>query len=150
MFDGLVIFEIKVEKRCLPFWANSAHYQVVHHVSPAYYRVLWSMLRRKIQFVLLNHSPPLGKFVAGTQSGLPLSIYYRSLKIKKNNFCNWKYVMRYVILYHLYCLKNVKNTDGGVSLLVKLQAKTCNFTKNNTSPWVFFTFFKLYNWYKIT
>ena len=25
----------------------------------------------------------------------------------------------------------------------------CNFTKSNTPPWVFFTFFKLYRWYKI-
>ena len=39
---------------------------------------------------------------------------------------------------------NVKNTHGGVLLLVKLQA---NFTKINTPPWVFFTFFKLYKSY---
>ena len=25
----------------------------------------------------------------------------------------------------------------------------CNFTKINTPPWVFFTFFKLYKWYQI-
>ena len=25
----------------------------------------------------------------------------------------------------------------------------CTFTKNNTVPWVFFTFFKLYKWYQI-
>ena len=24
----------------------------------------------------------------------------------------------------------------------------CNFTKSNTPPWVFFTFFKLYEWYQ--
>ena len=35
-----------------------------------------------------------------------------------------KYVMLYAIWYHLYNLKNVKNTHGGVLLLVKLQAKT--------------------------
>ena len=29
------------------------------------------------------------------------------------------------------------------------QAKACNFTKINTPPWVFFTFFKLYKWYQI-
>ena len=34
-------------------------------------------------------------------------------------------------------------------LLVKLQAKAYNFTKSNTPPWVFFTFFKLYEWYQI-
>ena len=27
--------------------------------------------------------------------------------------------------------------------------KACNFTKINTPPWVFFTFFKLYKWYQI-
>ena len=32
---------------------------------------------------------------------------------------------------------------------LKWQTKACNFTKSNTPPWVFFTFFKLYNWYKI-
>ena len=26
----------------------------------------------------------------------------------------------------------------------------CNFTKSNTTPWVFFTFLKLYKWCKIT
>ena len=34
-------------------------------------------------------------------------------------------------------------------LLVKLETKTCNFTKSNFSPWVFFTFFKLYKQYEI-
>ena len=34
-------------------------------------------------------------------------------------------------------------------ILVKLQAKTCNFTKINTPPWAFFTFFKLWKWYQI-
>ena len=31
--------------------------------------------------------------------------------------------------YHLYNLKNMKNTHGGVLLLVKLQALACNFLK---------------------
>ena len=35
------------------------------------------------------------------------------------------------IWYHLYSLKNVKNTRGEVLLLVKLQAEACNFTKSN-------------------
>ena len=35
--------------------------------------------------------------------------------------------MRCAIWYHLYNLKNVKNTHGGVLILVKLQAEaTCN------------------------
>ena len=52
-----------------------------------------------------------------------------------------KYVIRCGIWYHLYNLKNVKNTDGGLLILIKLQAEACNFTKINTPPWVFFTFF---------
>ena len=41
------------------------------------------------------------------------------------------------IWYHFYNLKDVKNTHGGVLLLVKSQG-------------VFFTFLKLYKWYQIT
>ena len=48
--------------------------------------------------------------------------------------------------YHLYNFKNVKNTHGGVLLLVN-KAKTCNFIKSNIPPWVFFMFLKLYKWY---
>ena len=58
------------------------------------------------------------------------------------------YVMRCAIWYHLYNLKNVKNTHGGVLILIKLQAKACNFTKINTPPRAFFTFFKLYKRYQ--
>ena len=53
------------------------------------------------------------------------------------------------IWYHLRNLKSIKNTHGGVLLLVKLQPKVCNFTKSNTPPWLLFTFFKLYKWYQI-
>ena len=56
--------------------------------------------------------------------------------------------MRCAIWYPLCNLKNVKNTHGGMLLLVKLQASVCNFTKSNTPPWVFFTFFKLYKRYQ--
>ena len=37
-------------------------------------------------------------------------------------------MMRCAIWYHLYNLRNVKNTHGGVLLSVKLQVKACNFT----------------------
>ena len=40
-------------------------------------------------------------------------------------------------------LKNVKNTHGGVLLLVKLQIFLCDFIKSNILSLVFFTFFKL-------
>ena len=49
----------------------------------------------------------------------------------------------------IYNLKNVKNTHGGVLLLVSLQTSSSNFTKSNTPPWVFFTFLKLYKRYQI-
>ena len=49
------------------------------------------------------------------------------------------------ICYHLYNLKNKKNTHGGVFPLVKLQVlvEAWNFTKSNTPPWVFFNVFKI-------
>ena len=36
------------------------------------------------------------------------------------------------------------------SVTAKFQAETCNFTKSNTPPWVFFKFFELYKRYQIT
>ena len=45
--------------------------------------------------------------------------------------------MRCTIYYHLYYLKNVKYTHGGVLLLVKFQALARNFTKSSTPVWVF-------------
>ena len=59
------------------------------------------------------------------------------------------FAMRCAIWYHWYKLKNVKNTHGGLLILVKFQTKACNFTKIHTPSWVFFTFFKLYKWYQI-
>ena len=53
--------------------------------------------------------------------------------------------MRYAIWYHLHNLKNVRNTHGGVLLLVKLQALACNFTKRNTPPWMFLRFLNCTN-----
>ena len=54
-----------------------------------------------------------------------------------------KYVMRCAIWYHLYNLRNVKNTHGGVLILVKLQLKS-------TLLHGFFScFFKLNKWYQI-
>ena len=45
-------------------------------------------------------------------------------------------MMLCTIWYHLYNLKNGKNTYRG-------PAEACNCTKSNTSPWVFFTFLVL-------
>ena len=55
-----------------------------------------------------------------------------------------------ILSYHLYNLKNVKNTHGGVLLSVNLQNSACNFTKTNTPLWMLFTFFKLYKCCQIT
>ena len=53
-------------------------------------------------------------------------------------------------IYYQKCnLKSMKNTEGGVLLLVKLQGEAFNFTRSNTPSWLFFTFSKLYNWYQI-
>ena len=60
------------------------------------------------------------------------------------------FVMLCAIWYHLHNLKNVKNTDGRVFLLAKLDASACNFTKSITPPCVLFTFFKLCKLYQIT
>ena len=56
------------------------------------------------------------------------------------------YVILCAIWYHLYNLKNAKNTYGGMLLLVKLQSTV---TKSNILPWVFFTFFEFCEWYQI-
>ena len=53
--------------------------------------------------------------------------------------------MRRAICYPFYNLKNVKNTHGGMLLLVKSEAEACNFTKSNTLPWVFSRFLNFTN-----
>ena len=68
--------------------------------------------------------------------------------IKLNKTHSETYMWCVAIWYHLYNLKNVKNTLGGLLILVKLHASASNFTKIDT-PWVFFMFFKLYKWYQI-
>ena len=53
--------------------------------------------------------------------------------------------MRCTIWYHLFNLKKLKNTHGGVLILVQLQAEACNFTKINTPPRVFSRFLNCTN-----
>ena len=71
----------------------------------------------------------------------PLPIHIRFLSVLHQNKA--LYVMRCAIWYRFYNLKNVRNTHGGVSLLVKLQDSACHFTKSNTHPWGFFHVFKI-------
>ena len=61
------------------------------------------------------------------------------------NAHNAAHVIRCAIWYHWYNLKSVKNTHGRVLILLKLQAKDCNFTKINTPPWVFLRFLNCTN-----
>ena len=49
------------------------------------------------------------------------------------------------IWYHLYVLKNVENSHGGVLLLLKSQTPVCNFSKSNYLQWVIFTFLNCTN-----
>ena len=73
------------------------------------------------------------------------------------SFAFYVYVMLCAILYRLYTIKNVRETHGGVLLLVKLSLKVCYshwrydkvIIKGITPPWVLFTFFIFYKWYLI-
>ena len=79
--------------------------------------------------------------------------YWYNFKNVKNTHGGVLLLVRYhfnkVIWYYLYNFKNLKNIHGRALLLLKFQAEACNFTKNNTRPWIFFRFLKLYKWYKI-
>ena len=81
-------------------------------------------------------------------------LYYQGHVIVIDKFHIWHalreqllllFEMRCAICHHLHNLKNVKNTHGGVLILVKLQASTCNFIKINTPPWVFSRFLSCTN-----
>ena len=74
--------------------------------------------------------------IVTTRSVSSLNLFSVHFQKKPSRFTN---VMRCAIWYHLYNLKNVRNTHGGM----------LSFTKSNTPPWVFFTFFKLDKCYQI-
>ena len=90
----------------------------------------------------------LNRYQKATRSWSSFQQYAFSTSVTRNRtWCQCLvsyniYVAFCAIWYHLYNLKNLKNSHGGVLLLV-------NFTKSNTPPWVFFTFLKLYKWYQI-
>ena len=64
----------------------------------------------------------------------------------KMEYLSPEYVVRCAIWYHLYNLKNVKNTQGGVLILVKLQAKPEPATLLKVT---LLHGCKLYKWYQI-
>ena len=59
-----------------------------------------------------------------SKAGVTVIAVFNKIKYEKGEMLTQErqYVMRYVIWYHLYNLKNVKNSHGGLLLLVKLQA----------------------------
>ena len=84
-------------------------------------------------------------------NGYCLSIWFKFfLTLWFKLLCIHKWCFLCTIWYHLYNFEKVKNSHGGVILLVRLQALTCNFTKSVTPPWVLLLFFKLYKWYQTT
>ena len=54
--------------------------------------------------------------------------FYYTLLTTTTSYKSITYVMRCAIWYHLYNSKNVKNTHGGVLILVKLQAEAQRIT----------------------
>ena len=112
----------------LPPYQNSNEIYVQFKFLPKFYRV--------IQILLIN---------------IAICFPFPSCNCACLNYY-WKkylYVMRCAIWYHLHNLNNVKNTHGGVLLLVKLHALNLQLYRSNTPPWVFFPFFKLCTWYQI-
>ena len=55
-----------------------------------------------------------------------------------DNTIQWQLI--HIFKFHMLGLLE----EWGVLVLVKLQALASNFTKTNTPPWMFFTFFKLW------
>ena len=60
-----------------------------------------------------------------------------------------KYQMLCAICYNFVLFKKREKHPWKSVTFSKLQTETCNFTKSNTPPWMFFTFIKLYKWYHI-
>ena len=80
--------------------------------------------------------------MAGNNSKIPYSwtesttvsfILNQTQEMKSN-------IVIYDALRDLIQSVQLKNTHGGLILLVKLQAEACNFTKSITPSWVFFIF----------
>ena len=116
----------------LPLYYESEGYQFQNHC------VQDSLLGRKWSKVIKT---PL----ISSEPELYLTWDKADLGLRNENKTNWK-KMWCIVWFSTICriLKNVKNTHGGVLLLVKLQPEVCNFTKSDTPPWAFFTFLKLY------
>ena len=85
----------------------------------------------KKMFIFINRLLEVSLENTPRKNSLTISQYYNyflDILIKRSqvikNQC--KYVVRCAICYHLYNLKNIKNTHGGVLILVKLRHRCDN------------------------
>ena len=123
------------------FWAlwylikTIFHIEVVNSKKKCFFYCIASISKHEnLRFVTV--------LLQNAQSFIAVLFAYKSLV----SCCSWSLWCVGAIWYRLHNLKNVKEILGAVLLLVKFQAKACNFTKSNTPLWVFFTFL---NWYQI-
>ena len=97
--------------------------------------------------------------IVGTKSQLKLTIlifwsklspkgYFRS-KTEKSNL--HIVATHYIKLFHTEAekLSKYRLFSGSYFAVFGFLLIACNFTKNNTPPWVLFTLFKLYKWSQI-
>ena len=81
-----------------------------------------------------------------SENVVSMAQFFKNYVIEKSCPVLLMFSFLFVIWCHLHNLKNVKSTHGGVLLLViKLQALAYKFTKSDTPPLLFFTFFSLCN-----
>ena len=130
---------------------DNEHVNVTDHPSPHYY---WTSQLRSLLSKDLEQASSSNKFRKWiSHSGFALYTFTGRSTFKS-------YVQCFCCSYHVICgalrdlvrfvqFKKREKHLRGVLLLIKLQALACKFTKSNTPPWVFFTFFKLYKWYQI-
>ena len=85
-----------------------------------------------------NYSQHSNHLIESKQQPTPLLMIKGEILKYEKRVAEELNLIRCAIWYHLYNLENVKSTHGGVLILIKLQAKACNFTKRNTSSWCLF------------
>ena len=73
------------------------------------------------------------------------------MKWIKRNYgqCPYQIEINQLILMQSVRKDKMKPFDHHKILSESIKSSACNFTKINTPPWVFFTFFKLYKCYQI-
>ena len=140
-----LVFALKAEDLSISFkewWFHKFKYQ--SNMSRRSYSFQWFSVFCSIRCRILNHCKINGINNTWLVKIMPVikQFHLGWSKIKSATYPLYSlYLWCFAqIWYHLHNLINMKNTLGRVLLLVKLQAKACNFTKSNIPPWVFFTF----------